>query len=158
MMRHRDLVQYVKGRLSRRAFITSLSAASFSMAGQKVFGKTAEDTGTDVLTLENEAISLTFARSSGSLKVIENKLTRERIGIDGDDFRVGTQEFVMTPQNSQLVSLQKTSVETVEANYSADGQTVTAIYKLGSRNRFFEKHLILTRPLRSVWENSSWAD
>jgi hypothetical protein len=135
-----------KGNTSRRVFLSQLGAAGIGMVGVT---RTSEYNGNPERSgpaLENEALRLSFNGESGLLTAIENKLTKEAMKVEGDDFTVAADEFTLTPHDSHLESLQKETEELVQATFRMNGRTVVASYTLGTNNHFFEKHLVIRSP------------
>jgi hypothetical protein len=128
-------------RLTRRSFMAGLSAASVGMLSADQMGCSVGDENP---TLENHALRLVFDRKTGLLATMHNKLTDENLEIRDDDFRVDAEEFILTTHDTRLETLRRTSPEVFEASYRAEGRTLTAVYKLGRKNHFFEKQLFLT--------------
>jgi hypothetical protein len=130
-------------RFSRRTFIARLGRAGMVLAGTDLFNNCSRIHIPGGVKLENEALGITLDNQTGLLAVLENKLTNQRMAIRGDDFEVEAEEFQLGPHNARLGSLKKVSAQRVEVTYHAAEATVAAVYKLGSKNHFFEKHLVI---------------
>jgi hypothetical protein len=131
-------------RLTRRSFMSGLSAAGLGVLSVSQLGCSAGVDSGGGPTLENDALLLHFDGKTGLMTRIENKLTNESLVVRGDEFEVEAEEFTLTVHDTRLESLRQTSPEVVEASYRDGGRTVTAVYKLGAKNHFFEKHVVLT--------------
>jgi hypothetical protein len=138
-MPHKD------GKLRRRDFVVQLGAGGLTVVAANLTGSCRRGGNIDE-TLESDSLRLVFDRSTGLLTGFENKITNEKLQVQGDDFAVVAQEFNLSPRNMRLESLRKTSPEAVEASYSAGYRQVIAVYKLGRGNHFMEKKLIITSP------------
>ncbi len=147
MERKQRLVKSIKDQLSRRTFMTRLTAAGLGVTGKNLLGSPAGGPDQNGPVLENNSMRLFFDSKSGFITKIENRLTNETIPVKGDDFRVVAKEFTLGSTNTLVEAVKKTSNETVQATYFGDnGLRIRAVYRLGQNNHFFEKRVSLTSP------------
>ena len=145
MARKQRFVKLFSDYLNRRSFISQLTGAGLAVTGKT--GLSVESPNKNGLVLENNALSLFFDSESGFIETIENRLTSENIIVRSDDFSVAAEEFNLTPKNTSLEAIRRTTAETVEATYRGDnGLRLTAVYKLSPKSHFFEKYISLTSP------------
>ena len=93
------------------------------------------------VTLQNEQLGLVFDRNTGTLTAIENRLTGETYGVQGDEFEVEAVQFHTGFADAKLVGL-AVEGKTLTANYQSSDLTIQARYTL--RGHFAEKELTLT--------------
>ena len=91
--------------------------------------------------LQNEQLGLVFDRNTGTLTAIENRLTGETYGVQGDEFDVEAVQFHTGFADAKLVGL-AVEGKTLTASYQSSDLTIQARYTL--RGHFAEKELTLT--------------
>jgi hypothetical protein len=95
------------------------------------------------MVLENNRLGLRFARATGTLEAIRNKLTGETYQVTGDRFAVEAVEFRLDFADARLTSL-KQQGETLKAEYQGGGGTVDVTYTLAVDRHFAEKQIAVT--------------
>ena len=77
------------------------------------------------MTLQNEQLGLVFDRNTGTLTAIENRLTGETYGVQGDEFEVEAVQFHTGFADAKLVGL-AVEGKTLTASYQSETSGVTA--------------------------------
>ena len=95
------------------------------------------------MALQNEQLGIVFDHKTGTLTAVENRLTGETYGVQGDKFEVEAVQFHAGFADAQLVGL-AVKGKTLTANYQRGDLTIQARYTL--RDHFAEKQLTLSCP------------
>lgn len=93
------------------------------------------------LRLQNEQLGLVFDRKTGTLTVIENKLTGETYQVQGDEFQIEAVEFRLPFADVKLTGLVVKN-NTLKTDYQSNNLAIEVCYTL--RGHFVEKQLTLT--------------
>ena len=95
----------------------------------------------ETLRLENDRIGLSFARKTGALVAVENKLATETYQVQGDEFEVEAVQFRVGLADARLVGL-AVEGDTLRADYRSNDLVIRVLYTL--RDHFAEKQMTLT--------------
>jgi hypothetical protein len=95
------------------------------------------------LVLENSRVGLSFDRTTGTLAVIQNRLTGESYQVSGDKFALEAVEFRLDFADARLTSL-KQQGGTLSAQYKGGGTTIHVTYTLVPGGHFAEKRIAVT--------------
>ncbi len=130
----------VLGRYARMTAFAFVALGAVQAQGSEKTGPVPPVAGEQV-DMQSSQLGLRFDRTSGTLRAIENKLTGETYGVEGDRFALDAIGFYVGFADTKLANL---TVENnlLTADYRVPDFTIRARYTL--RGHFVEKQLTLT--------------